>query len=97
MPLRDLAHRRSRIEKTGNVITATGTTAATLTTGIRLNWRLIGAPDYVADYICIHELCHLPHHDHSPQFWATVNRLTPHTQAAEKWLKAHGRELFALG
>ena len=67
------------------------------TTGIRLNWRLIGAPDYVADYICIHELCHLPHPDHSPQFWATVNRLTPHTQAAETWLKAHGRELFALG
>ena len=67
------------------------------TTGIRLNWRLIGAPDYVADYICIHELCHLPHPDHSPQFWATVNRLTPHTQAAKTWLKAHGRELFFLG
>ena len=67
------------------------------TTGIRLNWRLIGAPDYVADYICIHELCHLPHPDHSPQFWATVNRFTPHTQAAKTWLKAHGRELFFLG
>ena len=67
------------------------------TTGIRLNWRLIGAPDYVADYICIHELCHLPHPDHSPQFWATVNRLTPHTQAAKTWLKAYGRELFFLG
>ena len=24
------------------------------TTGIRLNWRLIGAPDCVVDYVCIH-------------------------------------------
>lgn len=65
--------------------------------GIRLNWRLIGAPGYVADYICIHELCHIPHPNHSPAFWAQVNRLTPHTAAAEQWLKQHGRELFALG
>ncbi|STZ77015.1 M48 family metallopeptidase [Bergeriella denitrificans] len=66
-------------------------------TGIRLNWRLIGAPEYVADYVCIHELCHLPHPDHSPRFWALVNRHTPHTQAAKSWLKAHGSELFILG
>lgn len=67
------------------------------TTGIRLNWRLIGAPDFVADYLCVHELCHLPHPDHSPRFWQLVNSHTPHTQAAEDWLKSHGRELFRLG
>ncbi len=66
-------------------------------TGIRLNWRLIGAPDFVIDYVCIHELCHLPHPDHSPQFWAAVNRHTPHTQAAKQWLKQHGSALFVLG
>lgn len=66
-------------------------------TGIRLNWRLIGAPDFVADYVCIHELCHLPHPDHSPRFWAMVNRHTPHTEAAKQWLKQHGSELFVLG
>nr|WP_101125643.1 M48 family metallopeptidase [Neisseria meningitidis] len=62
-------------------------------TGIRLNWRLIGAPKYVADYVCIHELCHLRHPDHSPRFWHLVNTLTPHTDNAKSWLKAHGREL----
>ncbi len=65
-------------------------------TGIRLNWRLIGAPEYVADYVCIHELCHLPHPNHSPRFWAMVHTHTPHTDAAKAWLKAHGRDLFVL-
>ncbi len=65
-------------------------------TGIRLNWRLIGAPDFVADYVCVHELCHIPHPNHSPRFWETVNRHTPHTEAAKKWLKQHGGELFVL-
>lgn len=64
--------------------------------GIRLNWRLIGAPDFVADYVCIHELCHLPHPNHSQQFWARVNRHTPHTAAAKQWFKQHGQALFVL-
>lgn len=66
-------------------------------TGIRLNWRLIGAPEFVADYVCVHELCHLPHPNHSPRFWHLVNQNTPHTAAAESWLKQHGRDLFVLG
>lgn len=65
-------------------------------TGIRLNWRLVGAPEYVADYVCVHELCHLPHPNHSPAFWQLVRRHTPHTDAAKAWLKQHGRELFVL-
>ncbi|MCS4534153.1 M48 family metallopeptidase [Neisseria montereyensis] len=65
-------------------------------TGIRLNWRLIGAPDFVIDYICIHELCHLPHPNHSKQFWAMVNHHTPHTHNAKQWLKQYGSELFLL-
>ncbi|MBF0804467.1 MULTISPECIES: M48 family metallopeptidase [unclassified Neisseria] len=66
-------------------------------TGIRLNWRLIGAPDFVADYVCIYELCHLPHPNHGPHFWEMVHRYTPHTRDAKKWLKQHGSELFVLG
>ena len=67
------------------------------TTGIRLNWRLVGAPEYVADYVCIHELCHLAHADHSHAFWALTRRFAPYTPEAKQWLKIHGRELFALG
>ncbi|MFV2029943.1 M48 family metallopeptidase [Neisseria sp. S1] len=64
--------------------------------GIRLNYRLIGAPDFVIDYVCIHELCHLIHPNHSKQFWAAVNLYTPHTINAKTWLKQHGKELFIL-
>ena len=67
------------------------------TTGIRLNWRLIGAPEYVADYVCLHELAHLRHPDHSPAFWALTRSFTPHVDQAKQWLKAHGGELFLLG
>ncbi|MBH5330320.1 M48 family metallopeptidase [Eikenella sp. S3360] len=63
---------------------------------IRLNWRLVGAPAYVADYVGVHELCHLRHPNHSPAFWALVEQHTPHRSAASAWLKQHGRELFVL-
>lgn len=67
------------------------------TTGIRLNWRLVGAPEYVADYVCIHELCHLAHADHSRTFWELTRRFAPYADEAKQWLKDRGRELFALG
>ncbi|EEZ71433.1 M48 family metallopeptidase [Neisseria cinerea] len=67
------------------------------TTGIRLNWRLVGAPEYVADYVCIHELCHLAHADHSRAFWALTHRFAPYADEAKQWLKDRGRELFILG
>lgn len=67
------------------------------TTGIRLNWRLVGAPEYVADYVCIHELCHLAHANHSRAFWALTRRFAPYADEAKQWLKDRGRELFILG
>ena len=67
------------------------------TTGIRLNWRLVGAPEYVADYVCIHELCHLAHADHSRAFWALTRCFAPYADEAKQWLKDRGRELFILG
>ena len=66
-------------------------------TGIRINWRLVGAPENVQDYVCIHELCHLAHPDHSPAFWTLVRRCCPDTDHAKAWLKRHGSTLFALG
>jgi len=37
---------------------------------IRLSRRLVGMPDYVVDYVLLHELVHLLEPGHGPRFWA---------------------------
>ncbi|MCX6198016.1 MAG: M48 family metallopeptidase [Bacteroidetes bacterium] len=49
--------------------------------------RLLFAPAKVVDYVLIHELAHLIHHDHSPRFWKVVEQVMPDYQNAEKHLK----------
>ncbi|MBA4262826.1 MAG: metal-dependent hydrolase, partial [Comamonadaceae bacterium] len=44
---------------------------------IRLNWRLIHLKMEMVDYVVVHELSHLRHMDHSPQFWDVVARVMP--------------------
>ncbi|WP_382162510.1 M48 family metallopeptidase [Hydrogenophaga sp. ANAO-22] len=44
---------------------------------IRLNWRLIHLKLDMIDYVVVHELSHLHHMDHSPQFWDVVARVLP--------------------
>ena len=56
---------------------------------ISLNWRLILAPDWVIDYVIIHELCHLIEFNHSPKFWQLVCKYHPDYLKAKKWLKEH--------
>lgn len=63
---------------------------------IRLNWRLIFASPEVFDYVCAHEAAHLLHPDHSPAFWATVERLYGAYKPARAWLKAEGNGLHAI-
>ena len=56
---------------------------------ISLNWRLIQAPPEVRDYIVLHELMHLRQMNHSPRFWAEVERVCPNYEISERWLKEH--------
>lgn len=57
---------------------------------ISLNWRLVQAPDFVRDYIIVHELMHLREMNHSNRFWNHVYAAFPRTNEAERWLKFHG-------
>jgi len=41
---------------------------------ITLNPALVKAPAECIDYVLLHELCHLQHHDHSPQFFRLLDR-----------------------
>lgn len=57
---------------------------------ICLNWRLLLMPDWVRDYVLMHELMHLRRMDHSPQFWAHVAEACPEYETARQWLRANG-------
>ena len=61
---------------------------------ISLNWRLIQMPPDVSDYIILHELMHLKQPNHSRRFWREVDAVCPSWRSAERWLRAHGRELM---
>lgn len=60
------------------------------------NWRLILAPDGVLDYVAAHEVAHLAEMNHSPAFWAVVERLRPGHAPERAWLKRHGSGLLAI-
>lgn len=54
---------------------------------IRLNWRLIHLTPHVIDYVIAHELAHLHEMNHSPRFWATVEKVFPDYAAARGALR----------
>jgi len=57
---------------------------------VSLNWRLVQTPDFVRDYIILHELMHLRQMNHSDRFWAEVAAVCPDWKTAERWLKQNG-------
>jgi predicted metal-dependent hydrolase len=60
---------------------------------ISINWRLILMPEWVRDYVLIHELMHLRRLDHSPHFWRLVASACPRYRDARAWLRANGPAL----
>jgi predicted metal-dependent hydrolase len=52
---------------------------------IRLSDRLQSMPDWVIDYVLLHELAHLVHADHGPGFWSLLSAY-PHTERARGFL-----------
>ena len=51
------------------------------------NWRLLLAPERVLDYVVWHEVCHLEILDHSPRFWALLERRWPGYREDRDWLQ----------
>lgn len=65
---------------------------------IRLSWRLILAPPEVRRYVVAHEVAHLVHLDHSPQFKALEARLYgPGRAPAKAALRRIGPRLRRIG
>ncbi len=57
------------------------------------NWRLLLAPEAVLDYVVWHEVCHLRIMDHSPRFWALLERYCPDYRVHRDWLRSNGPTL----
>lgn len=60
---------------------------------LNFNWRLILAPPPILDYVVVHELCHLAELNHSPRFWALVERVLPDFGERRAWLRGRGGQL----
>lgn len=62
---------------------------------MRINWRLIMAPDDVRRSVAAHETAHRLHFDHSPAFHAALKGLFDgDLRLADRWLKENGRSLY---
>ena len=61
---------------------------------IALNYRLMLMPEFVREYVLIHELMHLKQANHSRKFWRLVEAACPGFREAERWLRKHGPALF---
>ncbi|GMM93524.1 M48 family metallopeptidase [Qipengyuania sp. MTN3-11] len=63
---------------------------------VRINWRLVQAPDFVRRSVVAHEVAHLVHFDHSPSFHALLETIYGGSlEEADGWLRARGRGLYA--
>lgn len=58
------------------------------------NWNIIKAHHAIADYVVVHELCHLIHPNHSRQFWQLVSRQDPAFADHRQRLKEQGVALL---
>ena len=64
---------------------------------LNFNLLLMLTPPEVIDYIVVHELCHRKEMNHSPRFWAEVEKILPDYRIRQKWLKENGGILIARG
>ena len=56
---------------------------------LKLNYKLIILPANLVDYVIVHELCHIRHMNHKPQFWKEVERFYPDYKKARKEMKLY--------
>ncbi|GMG87975.1 M48 family metallopeptidase [Biformimicrobium ophioploci] len=60
---------------------------------LQYNWLVCQAPEAVVDYLVAHEVSHLRHMNHSPDFWALVGAHCPGYRELRCWLRNNGHRL----
>lgn len=51
------------------------------------SWRLMQYPAEAVDYVVVHELAHIRHHNHSSEFWAFVAAVLPDYRQRQAMLR----------
>ena len=62
---------------------------------VALDLSLVLAPPDAFEYVLVHELCHLIHHNHSPAYWREVESRCPDWREQRDYFREHGRQLKA--
>jgi len=60
---------------------------------LNFNYKIVDLPKRMADYIIVHELCHLKQMNHSPKFWKLVAQTIPDYREIKKGLIKNGLRL----
>lgn len=56
---------------------------------LNFNYKIVYLSEVLADYIIVHELCHLKEMNHSYRFWNLVEAIIPDWKKRRKQLKNH--------
>lgn len=62
---------------------------------VALDLSLVLAPPAAFEYVLVHELCHLIHHDHSAAYWREVEARCPNWRHQREYFRSEGRRLKA--
>ena len=61
---------------------------------LNVHWATLQLLPRLIDYVLVHELAHIAHPQHTPQFWATVERALPDYERRKDDLAAVGASLW---
>jgi len=61
---------------------------------LNFNYKILLLPKYIADYIIVHELCHLKEFNHSRKFWNLVAKSIPNYYNIKKELNKKGLFIY---
>ena len=61
---------------------------------LNFNYKIAFLPDHQADYIIVHELCHVGEFNHSPGFWDLVCQTIPNHRAIRRELRHSGLSFY---